>query len=56
MLAVIFLCVTFNVGFRVGARREIESGLYVLANNVRFADPRALSVRDNARDGVACFL
>jgi hypothetical protein len=39
MLAIVFLCVAFDVSFRVGRRREVEGGLYVLADNVRFANP-----------------
>jgi hypothetical protein len=39
MTAIVFLCVALGVSFRIDARREVEGGLYVLADNVRFTDP-----------------
>jgi hypothetical protein len=39
MTAIVCLCVAFGVSFRIGARREVKGGLYVLADNMRFTDP-----------------
>jgi len=54
--AVFFLGVAFGVFVWVGAGRPVESGLDVLAHEVGFADPGALGVGDDYRDGVAGFL